>query len=131
VVAIFKKQTLAELSLETVLLGPISIDSRILAEVADFPEADQIESFDRGNLQKQISFRSERQHANEDAAELFANTHDEEILGKGDLILKGGGGDWQRLYSGATCVRCSCYAEGTATFTSYEFVTGRSKIKKR
>lgn len=124
-IATFKNVTLASPVEEIFVVGKISIDSRIIAEVADFPEAEEIESFDRGNLQKQIAFMATRQHADEDAAELFANTHGEEILGKGSLLLRGGGDEWVRFYS-AICVRCSTSAEGVGTFSSYEFVTGRS-----
>lgn len=122
--------TLAKPSEGIFVYGRLAIDSMILAEVADFPESDEIETFDRGNLQKKIAFAATRQHDDEDAAEKFCNTHDEDVLGKGNLSLKGGGNTWELFYNGATCVRCSTYAEGVATFSSYEFVAGLSSKKK-
>jgi hypothetical protein len=123
-----KPITLANLQDGIILMGTLQIDSHILAEVADFPEADEIETFDRGNLQKQIAFMATREHDDEDDAELFANTHAEEVLGAGILTLRGGAKKWVRVYK-AICTRCSTKAEGVATFSSYEFTAGLSGKK--
>lgn len=129
-IILFKKLTLADPTQGILIYGRTSLDSRISAEVADFPEADEIESFDRGNLQKQFGFAATREHGSEDDAEKFEHEHAEEVLGKGLLEVRGGAAEWVKYYQGATCVRCSTYAEGVGTFSTYEFVVGLSSKKK-
>jgi hypothetical protein len=128
-VVVFKKLVLLDLK-QGITTERFECDGQSVVEVQDYPDAEDVEIFDRANVQKRIGFTATRQHDTEDDAELFCNTHAEAALGKGSLLVAGIFGGWERFYNKAACTRCSCYAEGCRTWTTYEFVTGLSSKKK-
>lgn len=127
-VVVFNRNRLVDLA-SGIVSEKLEVDGQRLTETQDFPDADQIEIFDRANNSKRISFTATREHKDEDTAELFAHTHDEDCLGVGPLLVVGSFNSWERYYNTAACTRCVTYAEGCRTWSSYEFVTGLSAIK--
>jgi hypothetical protein len=104
----------------------IEIDGQRMIEQQDFPDADQIAIFERFNNSKQHSFTATRVHRDEDTAQLFVHTHDEDVLGKGPLLVRGSFKSWERFYNVAACTHCKSYAEGCRSWSSYELITGLS-----
>jgi hypothetical protein len=129
VVVIFKKIVLAD-SVSGIYAERFSFDARRGIETAEFPDAAEIEIFDRLNNAKSLAFEATREHATEDAAELWAATHDEEALGQGTLMLRGTFQGWERFFQDAACSNVSSYTEGCRTFTAYQLVMGLSSKKK-
>lgn len=128
-VVVFKKIRLADLQ-AGIVSERLEVDGQRLTETQDFPDAEEVEIFDRANNSKRIAFTATREHRDEDTAELFAHMHDEETLGVGPLLVRGSFGGWERFYNTAACTRCVTYAEGCRTWSSYEFVTGLTAKKK-
>jgi hypothetical protein len=130
VVVRFGKTVLADLE-EGIFCDRIIFDAQSIVDVQDYPDALDVEIFARGNISKRIGFTAEREHEDENVAELFQATHDEDILGKNDTLFIGGSfGGWERFYKMAACTRCSTTSEGCRTYTTYEFVAGVAAKKQ-
>lgn len=129
-IVVFNKEVLADLQ-SGIIVERFEVDAHRIIERQDYPEAEEQKVFDRFNNWKGFSFVATRQHATEEDAQLFALTHDEDVLGTGPLLVKGSFRGWERFFNEAGCENAKSYDEGCRTWTAYQFTLGVSSKKKR
>lgn len=119
----------ADDSTEEDRLSELVINGQRSTQIADGIGWTDVDVYDRGNRQTEITFNVTKLHASVNDAEIYIAEHEGNIPGRGNVFLTFSNRSIKRWLENAVISVVQSRLRGSTTFHSYQIIGGRIRSK--